>query len=95
MLYLIEGVQYKLSIKTWVFRIIGSCNGIMCLSGDLFGELHNLILWNPSVQKFIALPMPSIKPQVPHMFFLDLVLICLGPMTISWLYLCILRMMML
>ncbi|KAH0778378.1 hypothetical protein KY290_004805 [Solanum tuberosum] len=50
------------------FRIVGSCNGILCLSDDLFGELRSLILWNPSIQKFITLPMPSINPQSPHMF---------------------------
>jgi len=38
------------------------------LADDLFRELRCLILWNPSIKKFIALPMPSIKPQSPHMF---------------------------
>lgn len=42
----------------------------MCLSDDLFGDLRSLILWNPSIQKFITLPLPSIRPQSPHMFVL-------------------------
>lgn len=52
------------------FRIVGSCNGIVCLSDDLFGELRSLVLWNPSIHKFITLPLPLIKPQSPHMFVL-------------------------
>ncbi|KAH0719889.1 hypothetical protein KY284_004919 [Solanum tuberosum] len=52
------------------FRIVDSCNGIVCLSNDLFGMLQNLVLWNPSIQKFITLPLPSIKPQSLHMYVL-------------------------
>ncbi|WMV49381.1 hypothetical protein MTR67_042766 [Solanum verrucosum] len=39
----------------------------MCLSSKLFGKLRSLVLWNPSIQKFITLPFPSIKPKSPHM----------------------------
>ncbi|KAH0722107.1 hypothetical protein KY289_005151 [Solanum tuberosum] len=30
----------------------------------------NLVLWNPSIQKFITLHLPSIKPQSLHMYVL-------------------------
>ncbi|KAK4723809.1 hypothetical protein R3W88_026588 [Solanum pinnatisectum] len=55
-------LNFQFNCQLGYFRIVGSCNGIMCLADDLFGELQSLILWNPSIQKFIALPMPSIKP---------------------------------
>ncbi|WMV49379.1 hypothetical protein MTR67_042764 [Solanum verrucosum] len=61
-------LNFPFNIQLGYFRIIGSCNGILCLADDFFRELRNLILWNPSIKKFIALPMPSIKPQSPHMF---------------------------
>ncbi|XP_059650940.1 F-box/kelch-repeat protein At3g06240-like [Cornus florida] len=38
------------------FRIIGSCNGIVCLSDDLSCYMDGLYLWNPSIQKTMALP---------------------------------------
>ncbi|XP_004248467.1 F-box protein At3g07870-like [Solanum lycopersicum] len=61
-------LYFPFSCPLGYFRIVGSCNGILCLSDDLFGELRSLILWNPSIKKFIILPMPSINPQSPHMF---------------------------
>ncbi|KAH0742006.1 hypothetical protein KY290_035049 [Solanum tuberosum] len=48
------------------FKIVGSYNGIVCL----YDELQSLVLWNPSIHKFISIPMPSIKPQSPHIFVL-------------------------
>lgn len=42
----------------------------MCLCDDLFGELRNLVLWNPCIQKFVTLPLPEVKIEVPHMFVL-------------------------
>ncbi|XP_059660424.1 F-box protein CPR1-like [Cornus florida] len=45
------------------YRIVGSCNGLICLSDDLFAmsvaEFTNvIILWNPAIQKSVRLPMP-------------------------------------
>ncbi|XP_059638689.1 F-box/kelch-repeat protein At3g06240-like [Cornus florida] len=37
-------------------RIIGICNGLVCLSDDLHGYGVKLYLWNPSIQKTITLP---------------------------------------
>lgn len=51
------------------FRIVGCCNGLICLSDDLFGDMESIILWNPSIRKSVTLQMPS-KPQSPHMFVL-------------------------
>ncbi|WMV49440.1 hypothetical protein MTR67_042825 [Solanum verrucosum] len=54
------------------FTIVCSCKGIVCLSDDLCGQLRSLVLWNPSIQKFLTLPFPSIKPESPHMSILGL-----------------------
>ncbi|CAK9158914.1 unnamed protein product [Ilex paraguariensis] len=51
------------------FRIVGGCNGLICLSDDLFGDMETIILWNPSIRKSVTLPKPS-KPKSPHMFVL-------------------------
>ncbi|KDP38918.1 hypothetical protein JCGZ_00675 [Jatropha curcas] len=45
------------------FRVAGSCNGLVCLvcgthSGSV-NELSQLILWNPSIGKFLNLPKPN------------------------------------
>ncbi|XP_059661225.1 F-box/kelch-repeat protein At3g06240-like isoform X1 [Cornus florida] len=47
----------------YYYRIVGSCNGLICLSDDLFAmsveEFTNvIILWNPAVRKSVRLPMP-------------------------------------
>ncbi|XP_016476971.1 F-box/kelch-repeat protein At3g06240-like [Nicotiana tabacum] len=54
------------------FRIVGSCNGIMCLCDDFFADVGNVvvILWNPSIQKFTTLPLPLIRFKSPDMFVL-------------------------
>ncbi|XP_022734374.1 F-box protein CPR30-like [Durio zibethinus] len=39
------------------FIEIGSCNGLVCLRQDVL----NFIFWNPSIQKYITLPKPSIS----------------------------------
>ncbi|KAK6134291.1 hypothetical protein DH2020_031981 [Rehmannia glutinosa] len=39
--------------------IIGSCNGVLCLSDDRVYYMHTIILWNPCVKKSILLPKPN------------------------------------
>ncbi|XP_058219394.1 F-box protein CPR1-like [Rhododendron vialii] len=29
------------------FRIVGSCNGVLCLTDDQMSYVHNTIMWNP------------------------------------------------
>ncbi|CAL5406746.1 unnamed protein product [Camellia sinensis] len=47
----------------WYFRIVGSCNGVVCLSDDLMCYVHTIILWNPSIRKSFNLPRPSVVFQ--------------------------------
>ncbi|KAG7022573.1 F-box protein CPR30, partial [Cucurbita argyrosperma subsp. argyrosperma] len=47
--------ELKLPYVNWNenFKLVGSCNGLLCLLGlDIF-------LWNPSIQRFLAVPWPS------------------------------------
>ncbi|KAJ6720409.1 ASSOCIATED INTERACTION DOMAINS-CONTAINING PROTEIN putative ISOFORM 1-RELATED [Salix viminalis] len=43
------------------FDIIGSCNGVVCLSDiDHHGRTKSLILWNPTIRKHLNLPLPKL-----------------------------------
>ncbi|EOY12848.1 F-box and associated interaction domains-containing protein, putative isoform 1 [Theobroma cacao] len=43
------------------FRLVGSCNGLVCLQDGFFPlDSVELILWNPSIQKYITLPKPGV-----------------------------------
>ncbi|KAM3696594.1 hypothetical protein ACB098_06G052100 [Castanea mollissima] len=44
---------------TGVFRVVGTCNGLICLADDLYTYAYNFILWNPCVQKHVRLPQPN------------------------------------
>ncbi|XP_055809345.1 F-box protein At3g07870-like [Solanum dulcamara] len=60
-------LHFPFNFQRGYFSIVGSCNGILCLSDDLVGTLRNFVLWNPSIQKFITLPLPLIKPRWRYM----------------------------
>ncbi|XP_019232636.1 PREDICTED: F-box protein At3g07870-like isoform X2 [Nicotiana attenuata] len=40
------------------FNIVGSCNGLLCLSDDLWGYRDRSYIWNPSIRKSVKLPEP-------------------------------------
>ncbi|XP_050283007.1 putative F-box protein At1g32420 isoform X3 [Quercus robur] len=52
-----QNVEFPL---TNCFRLIGSVNGLFCLSQD-----EQFILWNPCIRKFITLPSPRDYDHVP------------------------------
>ncbi|XP_057502702.1 F-box protein At5g18160-like [Actinidia eriantha] len=62
-------LEFPFRIKFGYFRIVGSCNGLLCLCDDYFRDSPDIILWNPSIRKSVTLPIPY-KPQCPHMFVL-------------------------
>ncbi|XP_021748941.1 F-box/kelch-repeat protein At3g23880-like [Chenopodium quinoa] len=43
------------------FRVVGTVNGLICLSDDLFGYTYLTILWNPLLRKYIRLPVPRVN----------------------------------
>ncbi|PIN19088.1 hypothetical protein CDL12_08233 [Handroanthus impetiginosus] len=42
------------------FTVVGSCNGLLCLSDDRVYYVHTIILWNPCVKRSIVLPKPNL-----------------------------------
>uniref|UniRef100_A0A5B6YYZ6 F-box domain-containing protein n=1 Tax=Davidia involucrata TaxID=16924 RepID=A0A5B6YYZ6_DAVIN len=41
------------------FRIVGSCNGLICLSDDYDSHTDTIVIWNPSIRKSVTLPKPG------------------------------------
>ncbi|KAF2293511.1 hypothetical protein GH714_002363 [Hevea brasiliensis] len=56
-------------------NIVGSCNGVFCLSYDVYGKYtERASLWNPSVRKNVNIPCPiftftSYGPYIPSLGF--------------------------
>ncbi|XP_059660175.1 F-box protein CPR1-like isoform X2 [Cornus florida] len=50
------------------FRIIGCCNGLICLSDDQFSYTNNLFLWNPFIRKTMRLPPVRVTVQTHGLF---------------------------
>ncbi|KAM7497892.1 hypothetical protein LguiA_022306 [Lonicera macranthoides] len=42
------------------YFIIGSCNGLLCLTDDNFENTNNVFLWNPSISRYLKLPVPRV-----------------------------------
>ncbi|KAK9285884.1 hypothetical protein L1049_025085 [Liquidambar formosana] len=63
---------FKAHSSNYIFRIVGSCNGVLCLSDDLKVYADVIILWNPSIRKFVTLPKPNVTYYThgPHWFSL-------------------------
>ncbi|KAL6986804.1 hypothetical protein U1Q18_001756 [Sarracenia purpurea var. burkii] len=67
------GIEFPFGEQSrFYFRIVGSCNGILCLYDDLFGNTGNIILWNPMIRRSLTLPVPNFTFDCndPHMFVL-------------------------
>nr|POE98503.1 f-box protein [Quercus suber] len=45
--------------STGVFRVVGTCNGLICLADGIYTYVYNFILWNPCVKKYVRLPNPN------------------------------------
>nr|XP_011461617.1 PREDICTED: F-box/kelch-repeat protein At3g23880-like isoform X1 [Fragaria vesca subsp. vesca] len=45
------------------FRVVGVCNGLVCLADDFERYGENFLLWNPSIRKLVSLPKPGITVQ--------------------------------
>ncbi|XP_059663822.1 F-box/kelch-repeat protein At3g23880-like [Cornus florida] len=43
------------------YRIVGSCNGVICLCRDSLGITNVVVVWNPTIRKTFRVPMaPSL-----------------------------------
>ncbi|KAI3457245.1 hypothetical protein Pfo_013908 [Paulownia fortunei] len=64
-------LEFPFKSQIGYFRIVGSCDGLVCLSDDFFANSWQpVILWNPSVRNHIVLPKTIINPKEPHIFVL-------------------------
>ncbi|KAJ8763337.1 hypothetical protein K2173_002220 [Erythroxylum novogranatense] len=52
------------------FEIVGSCNGLLCLSDTYATNARTIILWNPTISKWMTLPMPNVNLDHAYMFVL-------------------------
>ncbi|KAI5660769.1 hypothetical protein M9H77_20092 [Catharanthus roseus] len=55
----------KSRVSSTFLRIVGSCNGLICFCDDQFGTFPTkpIILFNPSIQKHLFLPLPTVHPR--------------------------------
>ena len=43
-----------------IYRVVGSCDGLLCLSDDKLSYTSRLCFWNPCVRKLVELPLPNV-----------------------------------
>ncbi|CAA0823681.1 Unknown protein [Striga hermonthica] len=43
------------------FKVIAACNGLICLSDESYRRARGIILWNPSIKRYLALPKPQLS----------------------------------
>ncbi|XP_057505528.1 F-box/kelch-repeat protein At3g23880-like [Actinidia eriantha] len=68
-----EGIEFPFAKQTkFYWRVVGSCNGLLCLSDDLFYYMDSIILWNPMIRRSLTLPVPcfTLDSYGPSMFAL-------------------------
>ncbi|CAL2259621.1 unnamed protein product [Prunus armeniaca] len=41
-------------------RVVGTCDGLICLADDMFCYCYNFFIWNPAIRKLVTLPRPAI-----------------------------------
>ncbi|PQP97715.1 F-box/kelch-repeat protein [Prunus yedoensis var. nudiflora] len=45
-------------------RMVGTCNGLICLADDIFRYGYNIFIWNPAIRKLVTLPRPGVSFMV-------------------------------
>ncbi|BFG22901.1 hypothetical protein CerSpe_091750 [Prunus speciosa] len=41
-------------------RVVGTCNGLICLADDIFRYGYDIFIWNPAIRKLVTLPCPGV-----------------------------------
>ncbi|KAM7473291.1 hypothetical protein LguiB_020534 [Lonicera macranthoides] len=53
--------------STTEYRIVGSCNGLICLSDEnMWDDVYTTVLWNPAIRRKLTLPLPNIIVRNPR-----------------------------
>ncbi|XP_050124112.1 F-box protein CPR1-like [Malus sylvestris] len=56
-----QQIDTKVTPSSYGYYLVGTCNGLVCLADeDYFCPSFPIIIWNPSVRKFVTLPHPTI-----------------------------------
>ncbi|GER45775.1 F-box and associated interaction domains-containing protein [Striga asiatica] len=50
------------------FNVIGACNGLICLSDEGNRRARGIILWNPSIKRYLSLPKPQFSLKSLEVF---------------------------
>ncbi|KAL8497488.1 hypothetical protein ACS0TY_020990 [Phlomoides rotata] len=51
---------------TGFFRIVGSCDGLVCLADYFVDRLSTVIIWNPAIRNHVVSPQPLVNPNEAH-----------------------------
>lgn len=65
-----SNIEFQYATKTAYFRIVGYCDGVICLSDDLFDSMCMVVLWNPSIRKSVRVLIPNYEQNWPHVIVL-------------------------
>ncbi|KAM7497924.1 hypothetical protein LguiA_022338 [Lonicera macranthoides] len=58
---MLERLNFPFHSRNSFFDIVGTCNGLVCLSDDARDYTDLTILWNPSIRKVLELPSPNVR----------------------------------
>ncbi|XP_052181421.1 F-box protein CPR1-like [Diospyros lotus] len=53
-------IEFPFERLSRYYRIVGSCNGLICVGCNLVSCASDLFLWNPSIRRILTLPTPGI-----------------------------------
>ena len=57
----VDNKRQPFSFLGWRLSVAGTCNGVICLAAGVDLSLDSsIIIWNPTVQKYVISPMPII-----------------------------------
>ncbi|XP_050210881.1 F-box/kelch-repeat protein At3g06240-like [Mercurialis annua] len=59
-----QNLDFPLRSSWDYFEIVGSCNGILCLTDNHSHMLKRIVLWNPSIGLSVTLPLQRIRYRV-------------------------------
>lgn len=60
-------LEFPFKCPIGYFRILGSCDGLVCLSNDLFVDPSPPVIWNPALRNQVVLPESLIHPNEVHL----------------------------
>ncbi|XP_004296089.1 PREDICTED: F-box protein CPR30-like [Fragaria vesca subsp. vesca] len=58
-------IEFPIALKQMMlnpcFRVSGTYNGLVLLAEDVWHDVYNYVLWNPSIRKYVILPKPTVR----------------------------------